>query len=193
MDPQILPRKGILTAPAFELDVVPGCPPGGLTADRQRSPLVSLHIHRHHHSTAPRPSTQARNATFHWRMKAQRATSESGLALFQTASWGGGRGSWLISVSGYLFHYDQNIKAQTLASRGEKCLLSTDPCINNNNKCASNCPGKQKFTPCCSLGFKHQGFSNKQLKVEAQPWPSLPAWFGPSRLLCSRSFSLPIN
>ena len=33
---------------------------------------------------------------------------------------------------------------------------------------------RSKVTPCSSLVFKHQGFSNIQLKAKAQPCPFLP-------------------
>lgn len=53
----------------------------------------------------------------------------------------------LISVSGYSFHYDQNMKAHTLTQRGEKSLLLTNLCINNNNddEYASNSLDEQKL------------------------------------------------
>lgn len=49
----------------------------------------------------------------------------------------------IITVTGVI---DQNIKAHTLAQRGEKPLLLTDLRINNDNKCAPNPPEKQKLS-----------------------------------------------
>lgn len=64
-------------------------------------------------------------------------------ALFQTER----KGEWnsLVSVSQYPFHYDQNIKAHTLAQRGEESPLRTDLYVNNKDEYASNSPEEQKF------------------------------------------------
>lgn len=141
--PQIFPRERDSYCPFLCWQYCPVVLTGAWI-DCERTPFVSTHItSQATPAVGPEAIHSDEDSCFQHRDKCTEGNIIiSGIA--QPAREGGG--ALTLSVSWHPFHYDQNIKAHTLAQRGEKSLLLTDLCINNDNERAPTSPEKQKLS-----------------------------------------------
>lgn len=187
-----LPQERVCLLPLPLLEVLPCYPHRGLTADCERSPLVSTHIGTLPH-TAPawvlRPATQTWKATSHSGMKALRAISEYSVALFQTAS----QGEWnsdLLQSPDTFFTTITTSKHVLLPRQGRSVyfwqiyvlIIRVHQTVQRSTS-----------YPLLSSGVWTPALQQWTVQGWAQPCPSLSAWFGPCHFLCWRSFSLSVN
>lgn len=141
--PQIFPREGDSYCPFLCWQYCPVVLTGAWI-DCERTPFVSTHItSQATPAVGPEAIHSDEDSCFQHRDKCTEGNIIIS-GIVQPAREGGG--ALTLSVSWHPFHYDQNIKAHTLAQRGEKSLLLTDLCINNDNECAPNSPEKQKLS-----------------------------------------------
>lgn len=165
----VLPKERVFLLPLTTLEILQGCAQGRLSED---TPLPTVSPHMRRHTTSMGPKAVHTDEECHFPPKDESTEGHIGIwPGIVSDSKSGGEKLTHLSLETFLIMIKTS-KPRLLPREGRHVYFQQIYVLIIISVLQT--VQRSKVTPCYSLVFKHQGFSSKQLKVEAQPCPLLP-------------------